>query len=55
MQYRQLVKKVAEFCDQTKMNDKVVIPVHDTIFELAKTDKCWERIPHPGFIFAPLL
>lgn len=45
----------AELCEQVRTGGTLVIPVHDVIFELTKASTTWERVPHPGFVFVPLI
>ncbi|HET6863836.1 MAG TPA: protein-L-isoaspartate O-methyltransferase [Candidatus Saccharimonadales bacterium] len=42
--------------DQLKPGGKLVIPVHNSIFEIYKNPDCGiESTEHPGFVFVPLL
>jgi protein-L-isoaspartate(D-aspartate) O-methyltransferase len=41
--------------DQLVLGGKLVIPVHDIIFELTKTTTGWHQHTHPGYLFVPLI
>jgi len=41
--------------DQLVLGGKLVIPIHDTIFELTKTTSGWQQHSHPGYLFVPLI
>jgi protein-L-isoaspartate(D-aspartate) O-methyltransferase len=45
-----------ELLDQLKPGGKLVIPVHNTIYEISKNQNGEvESIEHPGFVFVPLI
>lgn len=45
----------APLCNQLRQGGKLVIPVQDTVMELTCLKDRWLRVPHPGFVFVPLL
>ncbi|MDO8302119.1 MAG: protein-L-isoaspartate O-methyltransferase [Sedimentisphaerales bacterium] len=40
---------------QLRLGGKLVIPVRYTIHEMTKTTAGWNDVPHPGFVFVPLV
>jgi protein-L-isoaspartate(D-aspartate) O-methyltransferase len=44
-----------ELHDQLATGGKLVIPIQNTIFELANTPHGWQQHTHPGFAFVPLM
>lgn len=44
-----------ELREQLILGGKLIIPIHDTIFELTKTTGGWKQHTHPGYLFVPLI
>jgi protein-L-isoaspartate(D-aspartate) O-methyltransferase len=40
---------------QLKPGGKLIIPIRYTIHEMTKTVAGWNDVPHPGFVFVPLV
>jgi protein-L-isoaspartate(D-aspartate) O-methyltransferase len=44
-----------ELKSQLKTGGKMVIPIRYTIYEMTKQATHWDEVPHPGFVFVPLV